>query len=283
MVFMGEWVEKSADAPAPLDFFDLNIVLGKRAVCYPGSYFETEKILQKMDQYGIGRALVYHSMARLSDPAEGNRVLMDCIAGQERLFPVFVGLPHHTCPAFAPKVFFETLKENRVCGVKLFPSVEEHNFMLNRLVSGELLDLLAQNNIPLLVGHNQFSNCPLEELAALMREFPRLRVILTDFTYRQDRNLYALMEQHPSLYIETIGYKTFGGIEAFCSRFGADRLLFGSGMPFYSGASGVAMISYADIPRPQQEAIAYRNLEGLLAEVSYLPAFGGKKEGASHV
>lgn len=248
-------------------FFDVNMVIGKRAVCYPGSYYKLDMIEKKMEQYGIQRALVYHDAAKEDDPAKGNRLVLEMTKNSDKFYPVFVALPHHTRPDFKPSVFLESLRENRVRAVKIFPGVDSHNFLLIKPVCGELFEMLEENNIPLLVGHDQVG---LEGIYQLTQNFKNLRIILTDYTYRQDRNMYALLDKMPNVYIETIGYKTFTGIEAFCKRFGSERLIFGSGMPFYSGASAVSMIHYADLTEEEKENIAFRNLDRLLSEVSYL-------------
>lgn len=250
-----------------IKFFDVNMVVGKRAVCYPGSYCDLETIEKRMEQYGIDKALVYHDAAKEDDPAKGNRLVLNITKNSDKFYPVFVAIPHHTRPEFAPDAFLETLKENQVRAVKIFPGVDFHNFMLHRLVTGELFEMLAANKIPLLLGFNQVG---MEGIFNLAQEHKELRIIVTDFTYRQDRHLYALMDAMPNVYIETIGYKTFTGIEAFCQRFGSERLIYGSGMPFYSGASAVSMIRYAQLSDAEKENIAHGNLERLLSEVSYL-------------
>ena len=58
-----------------------------------------------------------------------------------------------------------------------------------------------------------------------------------------------------------------GWIEAFCRRFGAGRLLFGTGIPFWVPASVVSAVSYARISWDEKALIAGDNLRGLLGEV----------------
>ncbi len=53
-------------------------------------------LLADMRHAGIHGALVYHWLAREYDPGYGNRVLLEEIAGEERLWPCWVLLPHHT-------------------------------------------------------------------------------------------------------------------------------------------------------------------------------------------
>jgi len=87
--------------------------------------------------------------------------------------------------------------------------------------------------------------------------------------YRVDRSLFALVKKFDNLYVETFGYKQHHGIEEFCKRFGAHRMVFGSGMPAYSGGAAVAMINYARISDEEKRMIAYENLEKILGGVRY--------------
>ena len=104
-----------------------------------------------------------------------------------------------------------------------------------------------------------------DELNQLCGNHPKLKVIFTDLNYRIDRNIYALLDRHPTLHLESGGYKVHNGIEEICGRFGAQRLVFGSGMPMYSGASAVSMIRYARIREREKSLIAFGNLSALLA------------------
>jgi predicted TIM-barrel fold metal-dependent hydrolase len=104
----------------------------------------------------------------------------------------------------------------------------------------------------------------------LVSRHPALDVVLTDVSYRIDRNLFALLlDRHARLSIETIGYKVHRGIEEICRRFGAERLVFGSGMPVYSRAAAVTMIRHARISDREKQMIAHGNLEKMLGGVTY--------------
>lgn len=42
-----------------LEFFDCNCSFGMRSIRYPGSFYKIEDLVNKMEYYGIKRALVY--------------------------------------------------------------------------------------------------------------------------------------------------------------------------------------------------------------------------------
>jgi len=247
-----------------LEFFDCNASFGFRKVMEPGSFYLREELAKKMRYYGIGRALVYHAMAREYDAASGNRKLMDEIKGIPEFVPLWVIMPHHTGEFPDPEKLKQLMKENEVRAATIFPAVSEHNYSMEEWCCGELLSMLETCRVPLFISLDQTD---WNEINRLCSAYPELRLVITNVNYRIDRLLYPLLERHPNLYVETSGYKNHRGIEEICSRFGAGRLLFGSGMPVYSGGAAVASILYSEIGEEEKKKIAGRNLEMLLEGV----------------
>lgn len=250
----------------PLDFFDCSCSFGMRGIINPGSFYKLEDLIKNMDLYGIGRALVYHSMAREYNSKIGNVMLLNEIKNYSNLLPVWVVMPHHTDEFPSPKELIKNMRENNVRAVRMFPAVSDHGYSLSEWNCGELFNILEKHNIPLFIGMEQTS---WEEMHTLCSNHPQLKVVVTGVTYRISRNLYPFMKIHKNLYIETMGYKVYNGIEDLCSKFGAHRLIFGSSMPVSSGASAVTMINYAKISDEEKYMIARENLENLLGGVQF--------------
>ena len=57
------------------------------------------------------------------------------------------------------------------------------------------------------------------------------------------------------------------GIKEICSRYGAERVIFGSGAPENSVAAAVSLVRYSDISDEEEELIASGNLLKLLEEM----------------
>jgi predicted TIM-barrel fold metal-dependent hydrolase len=91
--------------------------------------------------------------------------------------------------------------------------------------------------------------------------------VLVDVQGRNNRNLYPLLAKLPNLYIETAGLNVHHGIEDVCRRFGAERLLFGSGYPIRSMGGALLQTRSADIDESEREMIASGNLRRLLGAV----------------
>lgn len=247
-----------------LKFFDCSCSIGMRGIVYPGSFYKINDLVEKMNRYGIEKALVYHSMAREYNPCEGNRMLVDEIKGFPLLVPVWVVMPHNTGEFPKPDELLRQMKHEGVKAVRIFPSATDQNYCISQWNCGELFLALQKAKVPLIIGIDQLS---WNELHDLCNSYPGLNIVLTSVNYRVDRNLYSLLGKFRNLFIETIGYKVHSGIEEICTKFGAERLIFGSSMPLYSGAAAVSMINYACISDEEKSLIACRNLEILLEGV----------------
>ena len=213
-----------------------------RGIINPGSFYKMEDLIDKMKYYGIEKALVYHALAKEYSPAAGNAKLMEEISGHPSLIPVWAVMPHHTGEFPEPAVLADMLKKNRVKAVRLFPGVWNQNFSLAAWNSGKLLSMLQENRVPVMMDLEQTDWNGIFDLCS---EYPKLNIILTESDYRIDRNIYPLFERFDNLYMEILGYKVSGGIEEICKRFGAKRLIFGSGMPVFSGAGAMSMGIFA--------------------------------------
>lgn len=244
-----------------ITFFDCNCSFGMRGIVNPGSFYKLEDLIERMKYYGIDKALVYHALAKEYNPAVGNSRLMEEIAGHPSLYPVWAVMPHHTGEFPEPEVLAGMLKENNVRAVRLFPGVGEQNFCLASWNSGPLLEMLQDNNVPILVGLDPTNWNGINELC---EDYPKLKIILTEAEYRIDRNIYPLFSKFENLHLEIMGYKVSGGIEEICSKFGAHRLIFGSGMPVLSGGAAMCLVNYARITEAEKRMIASENLERLI-------------------
>ncbi|MCL2059305.1 MAG: amidohydrolase [Oscillospiraceae bacterium] len=250
-----------------LSFFDCNCTIGTRQVKNPGSYYRLDDQLRKMDHYGIGRALACHAIACGYNQAEGNRMLMESISGrglwQGRLLGKWVVAPHHAGDFPAPDALRRQMKSAGVRSVMIMP--RKHIYSIAEWVCGELFAMLEECKAPVFVSVDEIGY---GELHAVLSRHPGLRVVLTHLRYDSTRNLYPLLEKFQHLYVETIGFKVYGGIEDVCARFGAERLIFGTCAPLYAGSGAVGMVMYADIGEAEKRKIASGNLDKLLGEVA---------------
>ena len=214
----------------------------------------------------IQEAMVYHSLAEEYHPKKGNEVLVEILKGYSNLHPVWVVMPNDTGEFYDPGDLIGLLKANNVRMVRAFPAKSAHNYSLFTKGSRALLAALNEHRIPLMIGMDQIDY---DEVFRIASEYKDIPLIITNTGYRADRYLYPLLESFRNVYVETSSYKVHFGIEALCAKFGADRFIFGSGLPVYSAGSAVTMITHLLLPDEYKEKIAGGNLRRLLEGVIY--------------
>jgi hypothetical protein len=243
-----------------LPFFDCNVAVGRGAQ----RELSLPNLQMQMQRYGIREALVYHLMARESEPVTGNRVLCELLAGSANLHPCWVVLPHHTGEFPAPNVLLTQMRAAGVRAVRLFPALSDHFYSLEDWVCGDLFAALAEARVPVLLDFEQ-TNWP--TLYRISSTYPHLPLVVLRFHYRVDRNLYALLARCPNVHLEISWYGHFRAIEEAAKRFGARRFLFGSALPEYEPGGVLARVEEAELDHDAQCLVAGDNLRHLLAEV----------------
>ena len=247
-----------------LRFFDSNCVIGRRSIRRfgnpgEGEFYSISDLLAEMDYSGIDEALVYHALAKEYSPMFGNRMLMDEIKDYPRLHPCWVVMPEGTGEMPQPEALVKEMLDNRVKAVRIFPS--EHSFSLSDWSMGKLFTELEKHGIVAIIEIEQIG---WDGLHSLCSRYPNLPVIITNLGYRINRLLYPLLEKFKNLYVETSVYQIHKGVEEICRRFGAEKLIFGTKMPFFAPGPALSMINYSLISEEDKNKIANGNLKKLL-------------------
>jgi predicted TIM-barrel fold metal-dependent hydrolase len=215
------------------------------------------ELLEQMDVCGIGAALAYHVNQRFGAPQVYDRVALDDLRGQPRLFPVRTLLPPQTGELPAPDALLAELRRDGVRALRAFPC--EHRYRLDGLTFGPYLEMLAAHRIPLLVKADCLA------IGDLLRDCPELTVVaMSQGPHSLERYLRPLLDRYPTLHLDTSGLLVEGLIEEFVERYGAERLLFGSGFPDNAAGGAQHCLAGADIPEAARTAIAGGNLQRLL-------------------
>ena len=245
-----------ASEPAP---FDCNARIGTASQPHPAQFLDKAGLFAEWDRLGIGGGLVYHAWAQEWSPAEGNARLEADVAGETRLLPSFAALPGATRETAPPEEFAAHVRAQHGA-VRLFPRT--HSFELTPWCCGDLLGALEADQVPVQV---DIAETSWSDVAGVLAAFPRLHVIVLGVSYRADRVMYPLWEKHETLHIESCTYQVHRGIEAVCERFGAERIVFGTGLPVRDGGGAIAQIAYAEVSDEAKAAMAGGTMRGLLS------------------
>jgi len=246
-------------------YLDCNCSVGRVVHPYIEDVVDAAGLRKELDAAGIEEALVFHTFARDADPPEGNRLLMEAIAADSRMYPVWVVLPHHTGEMPRPDKLLVDMEAAGVKSVRMYPGKDHHSFSLAEWSVGELLAALEEARIPLMLDAEIVC---WEAIASILDAHPRLPVIAINVGYRHDRFCYPLFELYPNLYVELSRFFGAGVLEDIVARFGTrPPVLFGTNLPHFAGTTSVSMLAYADIPEESKRAIAGGTLRKLLGEV----------------
>jgi predicted TIM-barrel fold metal-dependent hydrolase len=106
-----------------------------------------------------------------------------------------------------------------------------------------------------------------DEIYTFCKNYPGVKLIICRPAYRGGRLFDALLKACPNLYLESSNYCAHNGIADVCRKFGAQRIVFGSGIPDGAATSAVSLIRYANISEEEKQLIASGNILSMLEEV----------------
>ena len=247
-----------------MNLFDCNCWYGRPPrppFRYPATPAE---LLEQMDFCGIGAALAYHVNQRFGAPQVYDSVALEDLRGQPRLFPVRTLLPPQTGELPGPDALLAELRRDGVRAMRAFPC--EHRYRLDGLTFGPHLEMLAAHRIPLLVKADCLA------IGDLLRDCPELTVVaMSQGPHSLERYLRPLLDRYPNLHLDTSGLLVEGLIREFVERYGAGRLVFGSGFPDNAAGGALFCLLHADIADADRAVIAAGNLRRVLGWAGAMP------------
>jgi len=241
--------------------FDANCAVG----AWPTdrvAYETVDQLLAEMARLGIARALVSHTLARHYDPVQGNRMLMEALAGRERLDPCWTLLPSSCGEMGSIDGLMRDMADQGVRAVRLYP--RSHSYSLDDWQCGDLFRALSERRYVVLMDIDEAGWSDIDRICGA---YPSLSLVVTQTGYRHLRFLFALMMRHANLYCDLSNFSTYLGVEEMIARFGSRRLLFGTGLPQSDPGGPIARVFYTQATEADLAAMAHGNLEWLLGGV----------------
>ena len=242
-------------------YVDCNVMVGFPPSGVRVACANAEDLLREMDWIGVEEALVYHAVMAHGSPIQGNQLVLDAVAQRPRLHPTWALLPPCTEELGSADALLEAMRDGGVRALWAFP--REHHYVLNRLTMGSLLDEVATRRIPLLVPRGQGWNI----IAEVLADYPDLTLVAVGHgPWGEDRFFRPLLERYPRLYLDISRYELLGGVAELVDRYGAERLLYGSGYPYWGMGGPRLMLARAAVSEGDRALIAGGNLKRLLEE-----------------
>ena len=255
-----------------MKFLDCNCYFGLPAKPgpSPADCPTLEDLVGQLNRAGIERAVVWHMAQHDVSPPRGNELLSEAIGQYPDLLGCWTILPPQTGELNVDP-FLAAMKASNVVALRAFPVA--HRYLLDRVTLGPLLEAMIERRIPLLYSVRKLPGYysphqAWNDLHVLMADFPGLTLIVTDHgTWGSDRYFRPLLDRYPRVHVDTTLYFLDGGIEELVRRYGAGRLVFGSGLPERYPGGMMLAIRHAEIDEASKAAIAGGNMARLAQEV----------------
>ncbi|MCM8821071.1 MAG: amidohydrolase [Candidatus Omnitrophica bacterium] len=248
-----------------LEFFAVNVV--KRIDDRYNISTSIEQLIQKMEALNIKKAVVYHILQRDGHPEPGNETLIKEILYRPELYGILTVLPFQTDEI--KKFNFKELKDKKIVGFNFFP--KKHNYLLNRATLGNFLSEIEDRCFPVFLDVMSGFSVGWNETYSLLDDFPKLVCILCNLgIWNTDRYTWPLLERFPNVYLESSFLSlNEGSLEETVKRFGAERIVFGSGYPERYMEASILQIVHSEIEEQEKRNIAYRNIERIIKDIKY--------------
>lgn len=222
---------------------DVNRILGPVPVGDVPSR-DVTGLLAELDRLAIDAACVVHSHALHYDPAAP------------------VDVPEHPRLTRVPVVVPGPLGTPVPAGarlVRLCPA--EHRFALAGPHAVTVARELAESHITVLLGWESAGPAEIRRLASAV---PTLRIVLINTGYRALRELADVMDAHPEVRVDTASLCGHLQVEWMVNRYGAHRVLFGTGAPETDDAGPRFQLDHLELADHDVELIAGGNVLELL-------------------
>lgn len=226
--------------------------------------YRNEDILALMDHFGIAKALVHANMSvGMASALEGNRMVGASAKDEHRFIPAAI---LNLYPDGGADDFIDSMRRDGAKAAWIFVRRNGGVPGLWNCLLGGYLEALSAHRVPVFLHADDLDAGTLDGVCA---SFPTLNVILAGAGYKSDSWVYALLRKHANLRV-CLGhfFNSPRSPAGFVRRFGAERLVFGSGLPRFSPGGLIGMVMYADIEDEAKSAILAGNLERLLAEAT---------------
>lgn len=242
-------------------FFDCNKYIGSGFPEVP-DFPTPASLLAEMDRLHIDRSLVWHTDTRSDTPLAGNQRLIAELAEAEtadRLVPAFVIAPEFGSGNEVAASFHRLVEDHHVRAFRFFP--RGTGWVLADL--DPLMEQLAPSRPVLLLDCFESLGRNVDGILAFAEKHPAMTLIFTNAMWVHHDRLYELMEARTNIRMETSLVHTYRTVEYVVERFGAERMLFGTGYKSNYGAA-IANLVHSPMTPAQRRQVAHGNLEELL-------------------
>lgn len=245
-----------------LTFVDCNAGYGPKPLKHAEERWTLDHLLEDLDLARIAGALVHNRLARHYDPMLANlQLVRDLEPHRERLFPCWMALPPVSGDFPDAAEFVKLLRAHNVRAVRIEP--DTFRLPLDESLWRDLRDALRQEEVLVVLPQGGFTidPCRIDRLLDLFSDCPTL---IIDQRWTHWRLIVHLMRKYPRLHMEFSAFQANRGIEYFVGEFGAERCLFGTGLPEMAAGAAKGFLDWTLLDDEPAGLVAGGNLRRLL-------------------
>lgn len=245
----------AASAPQPRAFvIDAHCHAGTgQAMSAPWSTrADVEITLRHMEEAGIDRTIIFP--INNPDYEQPNREIARICA---RYPDKFIGFAKHDPQTEAGRIAGLLRREVRELGLK--------GLKLHRLPTREVLDVVAELNIPILYHPEKVANFHM--IAAEYPQIPFIMAHLGSFAsqnWTEHLEAVSIARRYPNVYLETSGVVFFKFLELAVKELGAEKIIFGSDGPELDSRVELYKIRLLKLAPAQEALVVGGNIRRLL-------------------
>lgn len=238
-------------------FKDINS--GFYVLKHPMQYACTHDEVAKMS---VANGIVKRAIYNYDQSADANAVTRAyAAASQGTEFPVYRLMP----PVYGEETFSREQMEKAITEDHALFRIHPTSYAspLHTWLYDWMLDVLTETKTPVLVSLQELD---LNHAAAVKREYPDLRLIITNTDQWLNRQYVQFAKYFPHVYFDTSNTIEYYGIENMVEILGADKFLFGTYVPEKEPYDKLFQLLYCELSQEQKELIAHGNFERLVEE-----------------
>lgn len=236
---------------------DANVVFGKWR--FTEDDFTIEKVTSLLEKHQINRALVTSTSGIFYDDTYGNDETLKICKKYCQLIAV------GTIDLGKFLDVDEEVSKRKEQGFKAFRLFNEYQGIdLEGLRFKNLVKILDKYSMPLIIRGTDLNLRSFIDKIALSTCGCSIPVIILDVSGYSLSEAIEAAKFAPNLYFSSRLFTTIQSIELFCEEVSDERLVIGTGIPFYYGHQSLFRIKMANISQVVKEKILYKNLSRII-------------------
>ncbi len=243
--------------------FDFRVFLGEN---FDGKTVTPAELINSMDICEIEMALACPFKPSSYNFHEANSGLSDMVCShQDRLVGAARVDPWQSDAVSTLHYGIETLGLRAV-----YLNPWEENFQINSKIMDPVMSAAASADVPVIIAAGYPWVSEALQILDLALRWPEVNIIMTNggqinISGLGQANVTLALAQSPNLFIDTAGIYRQDFIDETVVDIGGERVLFGSGMPYFNQQYELMRINVANVGDRNREKMLWKNAHGLLS------------------